>query len=119
MPLPTRELGKGNRPVTKGFASEAPTTGVLGAAGGCPKKIPVATDDPLPRSPGLEPIPPLPGAKNWPYPARNTVFGRKVHARPTRGPQFLLGLLGYRCELVVGSRTPFSPVTGSVALGSK
>ena len=62
MPPPTSELGYGRRPVTNGLASEAPATGVLGAAGGCPKKTLVLTDDPLPRSPGLDPTPPLPGA---------------------------------------------------------
>src|SRR5437773_420948 len=82
IPLPTSEFGYGSRPVTNGLTSDAPGIGVLGAANACPKKMPVATDDPLPRSPGLEPMPPLPGAKNKPYPARNTVCGRKVHARP-------------------------------------
>src|SRR5260370_27989926 len=87
MPLPTRELGNGNRPVTNGLASEPPTTGVFGAASAWPRYTGVLVSEPLPRSPGLEPMPPLPGAKNMPYPARNTVFRIKVHARPTRGAQ--------------------------------
>ena len=37
MPLPTSEFGYGSSPVTNGFASDAPATGVLGAAGACPK----------------------------------------------------------------------------------
>src|SRR5205085_11939705 len=94
MPLPTSEFGYGNRPVTKGFASEAPGIGVFGAARAWPKKMPVLTEEPLPRSPGLDPMPPLPGAKKTPYPARNTVFGRNVQANPMRGAQLRSGLLG-------------------------
>src|SRR5262245_29358172 len=51
IPFPTSEFGKGSRPVTNGLASDAPGIGVLGAASGWPKKMPVETDDPLPRSP--------------------------------------------------------------------
>ena len=37
IPLPTREFGYDSKPVTNGLASDAPATGVLGAATGCPK----------------------------------------------------------------------------------
>ena len=47
------------------------------------------------------------------------MLGRKVQARPTRGAQLWLGSVGERCELVVGSRTPVSPVTGSVELDAR
>src|SRR5260370_6892898 len=68
MPLPTRELGNGNRPETNGLASEPPTTVVFGAAIAWPWYTGVLVSEPLPTPPGPDPIPPPPTPTNTPYP---------------------------------------------------